>query len=1857
MKKLLLLLMAVLLFTPPRAKAETAKFFDNTISVLEKADITYRLMEDTTKTVKYDPKVNKVVSNIYDITIDGKYHIKYTFPNFDTEGTKLSGISLMSHATAATWRYIFLSDENNITISVDGGSINKLTVMGYSRKTPNASAYGYTNTSISHSMTCNYKPAESVGPKGKYDPYYIKDNVTREDGTVHVQFKSSTTSYNGICITGIEIEYEPLVCDPPLKPKFDVKQDENLGFNFTPNADGFGGNLTFASVPLLSKNLIGLSTEEEGKIELYYTYNKDIPTPDGAVTATSGAKDNWVKATPGEGLHLLEALPSPNDLKDAEHKFIIRAVAFRQKVSEEETVVNATFKRPAAPTVDLEKTIEANKNSTGGSVWLDQNDPRKVYYGGFNPVLVLKTSLPVNGENGYVVKYTTDFTRPLGANGQTYDKEISIVNGTVTQKPVVGYDNTIYVKSYVDLKETSTGTAQRYEDYYPSADYAEFHLIRQAEGGITSMPAPRVENDSKVKTVTLSGDATGFIADELTVTLKTTLSDINNVVKVKNMQYQWCPADNDVWVQTPNDVEGVFDESLGYIPDGTWKNASGGVPSVQIKGTGRLFVREKAVGSDLPSEWTFYDYKKLDVTPIETLDYDELLKIDDASTAVKVDVPVRLIGSFALNGENSTTAGNNVYLMFFADKEGNVLRVHNEAPGANPYPYDKCKYRMFKDLTGVIRKNKGMPELYLNTPSLDYSQFLDGGANNEGYNVTDLKELPADYPMYAPKSTDKVPEAKDYSKLMYFGPMRWNKKNNEFTDNFGGTVKLYSRIVTEIDKIYGDDDDKNGIVNLEESLADGVQYRIAGYVGYADGAYVIMPRAIVAAPRLLAPNPINPDAAPNQLIKMDVVSDELSISVNTEGLSDQAKLFHVTTHDVNEWLTDGKFDPSKIKWVDKEGKPLVGQDIMSASAATNGNNEIFISNDDLTGENTNALAVKLSRDGFESAVVGVKFIKHETTPVHDIAEFKEELQKVMDNFDDLPLNTQVIDVDHKNYFRYDGLARVREVTPHYLYIRTTPGDGSNLDADADLSAHSMLLYNKDGWDAPIAGIIDEEKVNTINPVADGDEEEWNPEADLEPRKLKQGDVITNFALIPTRSKFGNLIGQSTGFTLTFRRVANAKAGGNDPLKLNAQDQEDVKAGKVGFTESDRMLRYKVISAKVGRKVVDETKNDNDPTKYEYYIDMPGKPVLNVRDVFEPINGWDMAWDAEAYYELTGVVMLADRNKQAPDEKAETPSADGRYMLALIEYSQPGVTPADDPVVVLEGAGTDQKNLTFLTTAQVKIGSKETNSTDYNVYYTTDGTDPETSETAIPYVNGEPFTLNANTTIKAFVVAKGHPNSNVVEFNLTRLASDRRYIVDFVNNTKKDTPYNLTATARVVAKGGEYAFIRGGQGNYLPIHFEDAEAKAKMPEVDDYIGQFVAKPYLIDVEGVGQIMRGAHVTNEYAGLFTGKITKPASLGDDEITAEPDIVDNITPAHARRYVKILNVKLEGEAFEDEEIATAANTQWVCTTEKGEGKKIEINHNVLEPNFDWDSSDDDPAACYNIIGFVRLGDDGEVELWPTEVEKVRTSAKVTATFSVDGEDTEVALDEDNAYTVKFKKHSVVTLSSARGTTIYYYISTSDDEKHNPAPTAKWNVYAQPFSITGNCYIHAYSVAPGYEAGSHTHFYMTKLEDEEKPEEPTKPGVPSDKVSGKVKVNIDSESDPKKVIVTIVPAGIVDGDYEIFYSLNADEHLTPENGKLYTGPIELTEGARLMAILVEKGKAAGELADLFVIVTPAEIDGIDADRAEEAVIVSGNDIVAPEGSMVFDLMGRRVNREGLRAGIYIVRTPAGKAMKVQIR
>ncbi|MDE5835986.1 MAG: hypothetical protein K2H50_03140, partial [Paramuribaculum sp.] len=73
-------------------------------------------------------------------------------------------------------------------------------------------------------------------------------------------------------------------------------------------------------------------------------------------------------------------------------------------------------------------------------------------------------------------------------------------------------------------------------------------------------------------------------------------------------------------------------------------------------------------------------------------------------------------------------------------------------------------------------------------------------------------------------------------------------------------------------------------------------------------------------------------------------------------------------------------------------------------------------------------------------------------------------------------------------------------------------------------------------------------------------------------------------------------------------------------------------------------------------------------------------------------------------------------------------------------------------------------------------------------------------------------------------------------------------------------------------------------------------------------------------------------------------------------------------------------------------------------------------------------------------------------------------------------------------------------------------------------------------------------------------------------------------------------------------------------------------------------------------EVWQLFFNNTPTGIENIESIE-DNKVHIEGGDIIAPENSEVYDLNGRRVNHKGLRPGIYIVRIPGSKAIKVKVK
>lgn len=93
------------------------------------------------------------------------------------------------------------------------------------------------------------------------------------------------------------------------------------------------------------------------------------------------------------------------------------------------------------------------------------------------------------------------------------------------------------------------------------------------------------------------------------------------------------------------------------------------------------------------------------------------------------------------------------------------------------------------------------------------------------------------------------------------------------------------------------------------------------------------------------------------------------------------------------------------------------------------------------------------------------------------------------------------------------------------------------------------------------------------------------------------------------------------------------------------------------------------------------------------------------------------------------------------------------------------------------------------------------------------------------------------------------------------------------------------------------------------------------------------------------------------------------------------------------------------------------------------------------------------------------------------------------------------------------------------------------------------------------------------------------------------------------------------------------------------------------LVRGASLGTANITATAKNGMTSTCVITVIPATVGiaGVDGDESSE-VKTEGSNIVAPAGSKVYDINGRRVAASNLAAGIYVVITPDGKAHKVKI-
>ncbi|MCI9608585.1 MAG: hypothetical protein HFJ94_10510 [Muribaculaceae bacterium] len=1337
----------------------------------------------------------------------------------------------------------------------------------------------------------------------------------------------------------------------------------------------------------------------------------------------------------------------------------------------------------------------------------------------------------------------------------------------------------------------------------------------------------------------------------------------------KNMVNVKCPTDDaDMLIQYAFRAHTAGEAWPGATPDANavWNALQSPEDNLDVSnlGEGRVYFKCIDTKHNISSPLTILDLEpqipeNLDLEVVISNPEQQLVKLRSSG------YPLIVSGAFATDAQ--LVPGKTTYYLYLVNSHGIAIKaVINSA--TEPAVFESYRQKVDAGQRLIINdpvigrmhynshtitesgeSKPSMPEIWVTPGDEDYTDYLPKAV------ATDVESYP-NKGVIKEEKADGITAA-DFNKYVTLRSLTWLGGNKVRTAD-GTELTLYSRLhVDGYD--FGED-----MANVAKIAAgDGEKlFAATGYVGQLSGTLALLTTEKTVqcpgTPKAYAPNLISGTPDKNGFIQVNAITNRFYIDIvgNADG---ESELYCFTEEMVRP-------DQSN-QLVNHNGKWAIDVNFGTAGEGKT---------------NTYWVYAKLN-DMYSLKPLKLRITKYDATPVHSIKEFKEaERDCTLDHGgNDGEKRYQMTRTDENST---DGMVIILEKTPQYLYVQDYPVSAEAENDDTHM--HYLLIRNENEWEAP----VDKNGVEA---------------------PLEVGDVITGFALRP-RHVDGNIVSNSTNFARTFKwveHVANVPGAKDRPVTYNSETEPSGTDFK--FTENDRMTYVTLSGVQVSQEPnPDYDSTDPDSEKNLYYLDIAGaKRTRLTFSIFTTRGGWTEAWAPSVGFNITGIVLRSSATEEA-------------YAFAPISFTGTGKLSA--PEVYLDNIAADKRgdteqpyfggavvmNPVATTTAGKPVTGNIT------IHYSINGLDPLNNiGSRIKYNPGgenPDLALGERTIeVRAFAAAPGLTPSDVVVRRFTKSSSDMQYILNFLNSAKEGNLYRFISNLKVVAIGGEYMFVAGPVGHFLPIYKEGGWNDVSIA-ANQYISGFTVE-YRKD-EHENRLA----VATTTASTFTGITDEDDIAEDDRIKATPDVVNKVTNANARRLVQIMNVKVN-------KMTTAANpdeTHWTFT-ELSDGQEHpmivgrlgKVDVYSIAANGDKVAEEMEDGETYNITGFVMLGansKEGIVELWPMSAQRIGRTANVTAKVSNTVSQTTAA---DGEITATFEGNCVVTLEATdHNHVITYWLESETTDQ----TAATWYTYQRPFTVTANERIHAMAQAPGLAASDHTHVTLTRLDQAAAPaiseasgvvtitaeqgaaitwwtsadatkhtynapftigetaivyatasvagkaESPVahllvvinneEPIIPADKISGKVTFTIDDTSDPTKVTVYLAPEQGLTGT--IYYLINPTGEVTPDNGLVYKNPIEMTEGGRIVAILVESGKYAGEPTDIAVWLIPTDISGIDSEEREDAIRAEGGSIIAPEGSEVYDISGRRVSATGLRAGIYIVRTPGGKAVKVKV-
>ena len=526
---------------------------------------------------------------------------------------------------------------------------------------------------------------------------------------------------------------------------------------------------------------------------------------------------------------------------------------------------------------------------------------------------------------------------------------------------------------------------------------------------------------------------------------------------------------------------------------------------------------------------------------------------------------------------------------------------------------------------------------------------------------------------------------------------------------------------------------------------------------------------------------------------------------------------------------------------------------------------------------------------------------------------------------------------------------------------------------------------------------------------------------------------------------------------------------------------------------------------------------------------------------------------------------------------------------------------------------------------------------------------------------------------------GEASIKPMVYEVTKRSTDVNTIAEVADAQPSEggAVYHVRSPWLVTAKGSDRVVVTDG---HLHAALRVSGQDAVLPETGSYLQEFA----------VAKGAAGMHTDYTYAFDLAGNDLKRVVVDAPDAPVVAPEAENVATAsadtHSGHLIGFTDVKLSGNK------AGGFAVRNVLDGDGNSAGDLALNNAIgisLESILD-----DDSEALYRIEGYAMPAADGGLELWPAEVirrVKIATVPVITLSaeksldpaaatiscsdesavieYSIDGGETwkvyigAVTLSESAVIKARASKPYLDSSDEATATFTRLYVSAAPVATFEESdgltkvtlgssatdalpgsfriyytldgsvPTEKSALYTEPVEVTSaGAVIKAILVDDTPEA------VASAVKEW--------PVAFTPALSGDVDITVSQQEG--KTVITISGPGTIS------YSLDGTTYV------VYTKPVVITNETKtelqgiIKAFALEDGKRPGAIKE-----ESYKVSGIGRLSADGAagVAVEGNDIVTPEGSVVFDITGRRVGLTGLRRGIYIVRLPDGAAVKVSVR